>query len=112
MEDQKSMSMKTKCLLSFVGMNILAAGIILNTKSTLGVGAINTLPYTAAEILESKSGNHNCGSLLSLHRYSVSSYPEGRHKSIPAAAVFFHVRSRPEYLSARSSGIRPLFPGL
>ncbi len=51
MEDQKSMSMKTKCLLSFVGMNILAAGIILNTKSTLGVGAINTLPYTAAEIL-------------------------------------------------------------
>ena len=51
MKDQKSMTMKTKCLLSFIGMNILAAGIILNTKSTLGVGAINTLPYTAAKLL-------------------------------------------------------------
>lgn len=42
--------MKKRILLMVAGMNILAIGIILNTKSTLGVGAINTVPYTAAEI--------------------------------------------------------------
>lgn len=34
-----------------VGMNVLAIGIILNTKSLLGVGSINTLPYALANIL-------------------------------------------------------------
>lgn len=42
--------MKKRILLTVAGMNILAIGIILNTKSMLGVGAINTVPYTAAEI--------------------------------------------------------------
>ena len=33
-----------------IGVLILALGIILNTKSTLGVGAINTVPYSLAQI--------------------------------------------------------------
>lgn len=37
--------MKKRILLTVAGMNILAIGIILNTKSTLGVGAINTFPF-------------------------------------------------------------------
>lgn len=39
-----------------VGMNVLAIGIILNTKSLLGVGSINTLPYTLANILSVSLG--------------------------------------------------------
>ena len=39
-----------------VGMNILAIGIILNTKSLLGVGSINTLPYALANILSVSLG--------------------------------------------------------
>ena len=33
------------------GMNFLAIGIILNTKSMLGVGSINTIPYALSNIL-------------------------------------------------------------
>lgn len=50
------MEMKKRIFLSIAGMNILAAGIILNTKSTLGVGAINTLPYSAAYIFDVSLG--------------------------------------------------------
>ena len=39
-----------------VGMNVLAIGIILNTKSLLGVGSINTLPYALANILSVSLG--------------------------------------------------------
>lgn len=39
-----------------VGMNVLAIGIILNTKSLLGVGSINTLPYVLANILSVSLG--------------------------------------------------------
>lgn len=39
-----------------VGMNVLAIGIILNTKSLLGVGLINTLPYALANILSVSLG--------------------------------------------------------
>lgn len=39
-----------------LGMNLLALGIILNTKSLLGVGAINTLPYSLAIISNSSLG--------------------------------------------------------
>lgn len=40
----------------FLGMNLLAIGIILNTKSLLGVGSINTLPYSLAVILNTSLG--------------------------------------------------------
>lgn len=39
-----------------VGMKVLAIGIILNTKSLLGVGSINTLPYALANILSVSLG--------------------------------------------------------
>lgn len=39
-----------------IGMNILAIGIILNTKSLLGVGAINTIPYALSNILNISLG--------------------------------------------------------
>ena len=39
-----------------VGMNVLAIGIILNTKSLLSVGSINTLPYALANILSVSLG--------------------------------------------------------
>lgn len=50
------MEMKKRIFFSIAGMNILAVGIILNTKSTLGVGAINTLPYSAAYIFDVSLG--------------------------------------------------------
>lgn len=34
-----------------IGMNVLAIGIILNTKSLLGVSPINALPYASSNIL-------------------------------------------------------------
>lgn len=37
-------------------MNVLAVGIILNTKSMLGVGSINTIPYAVAYILNISLG--------------------------------------------------------
>ena len=37
-------------------MNVLAVGIILNTKSMLGVGSINTIPYALAHILNMSLG--------------------------------------------------------
>lgn len=41
-----------KRFLTFLfGIQALAIGIILNTKSQLGVGSINTLPYALSEIL-------------------------------------------------------------
>ena len=39
-----------------IGMNVLAVGIILNTKSMLGVGSINTIPYAVAYILNISLG--------------------------------------------------------
>lgn len=39
-----------------IGMNILAIGIILNTKSLLGVGSINTLPYALSDIFHISIG--------------------------------------------------------
>jgi uncharacterized membrane protein YczE len=38
------------------GMNFLAIGIILNTKSMLGVGSINTIPYALSNILNISLG--------------------------------------------------------
>lgn len=39
-----------------IGINVLAIGIILNTKSLLGVGSINTLPYSLSIILHLSLG--------------------------------------------------------
>lgn len=39
-----------------IGMNVLAIGIILNTKSLLGVGSINTLPYSLSVIFHLSLG--------------------------------------------------------
>lgn len=45
----------------FLGINLLAIGVILNTKSLLGVGSINTLPYSLAVILNTSLGTITVG---------------------------------------------------
>lgn len=49
-------SLAKRWMIFILGMNILAIGIILNTKSLLGVGSINTLPYSLSIILHLSLG--------------------------------------------------------
>lgn len=56
--------MVKRFVIFLIGMNVLAIGIILNTKSMLGVGSINTIPYALSQIMEISLGTVTTGVYL------------------------------------------------